>query len=32
VVLYALLLIVIVSALPQGVYGAALERVRRWRS
>jgi branched-chain amino acid transport system permease protein len=32
VMLYAVLLIVIVLALPQGVYGAAEERLRRWRS
>jgi len=32
VMLYAILLIVIVLALPQGVYGAAAERLRRWRS
>jgi branched-chain amino acid transport system permease protein len=32
VMLYAVLLIVIVLALPQGVYGAAAERLRRWRS
>jgi branched-chain amino acid transport system permease protein len=32
VMLYAVLLIVIVLALPQGVYGAAKERLRRWRS
>jgi branched-chain amino acid transport system permease protein len=32
VVLYAALLIVIVLVLPQGVYGAARERWRRWRS
>jgi branched-chain amino acid transport system permease protein len=32
VMLYAALLIVIVLALPQGVYGAANERWRRWRS
>jgi branched-chain amino acid transport system permease protein len=32
VMLYAVLLIVIVLALPQGVYGAARERWQRWRS
>lgn len=32
VMLYAVLLIVIVLALPQGVYGATQERWRRWRS
>lgn len=32
VMLYAVLLIVIVLALPQGVYGATQERRRRWRS
>lgn len=32
VMLYAVLLIVIVLALPQGVYGAVAERLRRWRS
>lgn len=32
VMLYAVLLIVIVLALPQGVYGATHERWRRWRS
>jgi branched-chain amino acid transport system permease protein len=32
VILYAVLLVVIVLVLPQGVYGAARERLRRWRS